>query len=202
MAYYIQIQNNQIVDCSTSLLKNGINIEVSKEIFDDYEQDKYIYKNGEIVLNPQFEEIKAQEERERIQELLMTRSDFFDATIKAWRMRDKELLALIENLLKTLPIDEVTKMIAINNFENAQNFYRKHDLFSIIVNVPIQLTETTQVIITNEHLDRFFDEVNKGNKATAWEHLPLPTLIEVEENNTAQAAGASADTTEYSYDDV
>ena len=184
MKYYFYIENNKINGKGQIKLLNLTSIEVSKEIFNDYEQDKYIYDNGEIVLNPQFEEIKAQEERERIQELLMTRSDFFDATIKAWRMRDKELLVLIENLLETLPIDEVTKMIAINNFENAQNFYRKHDLFSIIVNVPIQLTETTQVIITNEHLDRFFDEVNKGNKATAWEYLPLPTLIEVEEEKT------------------
>lgn len=166
-------------------------------------QDEYVLDGEEYVLKDEaWEEKQAQKEHERIQELLMTRSDFFDATIKAWRMRDKELLALIENLLQTLPIDEVTKMIAINNFENAQNFYRKHDLFAIIVNIPIQLTETTQVIIKNEHLDRFFDEVNKGNKATAWQHLPLPTLIEAEENSTAQASDTSANTTEYSYDDV
>lgn len=68
MAYYIQIQNNQIVDCSTSLLKNGINIEVSKEIFDDCSKNKNKYQPNEtldgIELNPNYEEIKAQERRE------------------------------------------------------------------------------------------------------------------------------------------
>lgn len=126
------------------------------------------------------EEEIAQQERERIQELFMTRSDFFDGTIQAWGIGQDELLVLIQGLLATLPIENVKKLIAINNFKNALNFYRKHDLFKMLVNIPIQLTETIQVILTDESLDKFFDEVNKGNKATAWQYLPQPTLIPIE----------------------
>lgn len=121
-------------------------------------------------------------EKERIQELSMTRSDFFDGTIMAWGIGQDELLVLIQGLLATLPIEDVKKLIAINNFKNALNFYRKHDLFKMLVNIPIQLTETIQVILTEESLDKFFDEVNKGNKETAWQYLPQPVEIPIEES--------------------
>lgn len=127
------------------------------------------------------DEQKELEEKERIQELSMTRSDFFDGTIMAWGIGQDELLVLIQGLLATLPIDNVKKLIAINNFKNALNFYRKHDLFKMLVNIPIQLTETIQVILTDESLDKFFDEVNKGNKATAWQYLPQPVQIPLPE---------------------
>ena len=127
------------------------------------------------------EEEIAEQEQARIQELSMTRSDFFDGTIMAWGVGQDELLILIQALLATLPIEDVKKLIAINNFKNALNFYRKHDLFKMLVNIPIQLTETIQVIITDEHLDKFFDEVDKGNKETAWQYLPQPVAIPVEE---------------------
>ena len=126
------------------------------------------------------DEEKAQEEKERIQELSMTRSDFFDGTIMAWGVGQDELLVLIQGLLATLPIEDVKKLIAINNFKNALNIYRKHDLFKMLVNIPIQLTETIQVILTDESLDKFFDEVDKGNKATAWQYLPQPVEIPIE----------------------
>lgn len=118
-------------------------------------------------------------EKERIQELFMTRSDFFDGTIQAWGVGQDELLVLIQALLATLLIEDVKKLMAINNFRNALNFYRKHDLFKMLVNIPIQLTETIQVIITDEHLDKFFDEVDKGNKETAWQYLPQPVAIPI-----------------------
>lgn len=80
MAYYVQIQNNQIVDCSTSLLKNGINIEVSKEIFDDCSKNKNKYQPNEtldgIELNPNFEQEERQKELERIGNLTCTKRVF------------------------------------------------------------------------------------------------------------------------------
>ena len=60
------------------------------------------------------------------------------------------------------------------------NFYRKHPLFNLLVNVPIQLTENVQIVIAEEHLDNFFNEVANGNKETAWQYLPQPTLIPIE----------------------
>lgn len=130
------------------------------------------YTNGEV--NPNYAEEQVQKEKARINELSMTRSDFFDGTIMAWGIGQDELLVLIQGLLDTLPIEDVKKLIAINNFKNALNFYRKHDLFKMLTNIPIQLTETLQVTLTDEHLDKFFDEVNKGNKETAWQYLPQP----------------------------
>lgn len=133
------------------------------------------------------EEEQALKEKERIQELFMTRSDFFDGTIQAWGVGQDELLVLIQTLLVGLPIDDVKKLMAINNFKNALNFYRKHDLFNLLVGTPIKLSDTVQIVIENEHLDKFFDEVAKGNKATAWQYLPHPVMIPVEEENADSA---------------
>lgn len=181
---FANIRNNEIIDMNSKYLDKDITrVEVSNEIYQAYVEDrnKVIYLDGEIVLNPNYEIEQEQKEKERIQELSMTRSDFFDGTIMAWGIGQDELLVLIQGLLATLPIENVKKLIAINNFKNALNFYRKHDLFKMLVNIPIQLTETIQVILTDESLDKFFDEVDKGNKATAWQYLPQPVQIPLPE---------------------
>ncbi|MBR4982223.1 MAG: hypothetical protein IKY94_06665, partial [Lachnospiraceae bacterium] len=128
----------------------------------------------------------------RIQELFMTRSDFFDGTIDAWGVGEDELLFLVQRMLTGLPLENNQKLKAINNFKNALNFYRKHDLFKMLIGTPIQLTETTQVIITEENLDKYFDEVAKGNKETAWQYLPQPMAIPIEPDVTEKP----------SYDDI
>ena len=152
------------------------------------ETDKALYAleaneimvDGEPTIDPEYEEKQAQKEHDRIQELSMTRSDFFDGTIMAWGVGQDELLVLIQGLLSTLPLEDKTKLIAINNFRNALNFYRKHDLFKMLVGYAIPLNETYQITIMDEELDKFFDEVAKGNKAIAWEYLPKPVEIVVE----------------------
>ena len=116
----------------------------------------------------------------------MTRSDFFDGTIDAWGIGEDELLLVIKQLLGGLPFAETTKLKALNNFKNALNFYRKHTLFNLLVGQPIPLTENIQITLTDEALDKYFDEVNKGNKDTAWQYLPQPVAVplpdHVEEN--------------------
>ena len=132
------------------------------------------------------EEEIAEQEHERIQELFMTRSDFFDGTIDAWGIGEDELLLVIKQLLGGLPFAETTKLKALNNFKNALNFYRKHTLFNLLVGQPIPLTENVQITLTDEALDKYFDEVNKGNKDTAWQYLPQPVAVplpdHIEEN--------------------
>lgn len=76
MKYYFYIENNKINGKGQAKCLNLTCVEVTQEIYNDYEQDKYIYENGEIVLNPQFEEIKAQKERERIGNLTCTKRVF------------------------------------------------------------------------------------------------------------------------------
>ena len=128
------------------------------------------------------EEEIAQQECERIQELFMTRSDFFDGTIDAWGIGEDELLLVIKQVLNVLPFEDRVKLKALNNFKNALNFYRKHALFSLLVGNPIKLTDTIQVTLTDEALDKYFDEVNKGNKDTAWQYLPQPVAIPLPEH--------------------
>lgn len=158
---------------------------LDKELFnlDKVEETtlEYVLDGEEYVLKDEAWEAKqAQKEKERIQELFMTRSDFFDGTIDAWGVGEDELLFLVQRMLTGLPLENNQKLKAINNFKNALNFYRKHDLFKMLIGTPIQLTETTQVIITEESLDKYFDEVAKGNKATAWQYLPQPVAIPID----------------------
>ena len=128
------------------------------------------------------EEELAEQEHERIQELFMTRSDFFDGTIDAWGIGEDELLLVIKQVLNVLPFEDRVKLKALNNFKNALNFYRKHALFSLLVGNPIKLADTIQVTLTDEALDKYFDEVNKGNKDTAWQYLPQPVAIPLPEH--------------------
>lgn len=147
-----------------------------EEIVDEEGNTTIIHTYNLKALGYTEEEIAIQE-CERIQELFMTRSDFFDGTIDAWGIGEEELLLVIKQVLDLLPFDEKTERKALNNFKNALNFYRKHTLFSLLVGNPIKLTDTIQVTLTDEALDKFFDEVNKGNKDTAWQYLPQPVAI-------------------------
>ena len=83
MKYYFYIENDKINGKGQAKCLNLTCVEVTQEVYNDYEQDKYIYENGEIVLNPQFEEIKAQEERERVGNLTMTALDFVNVLKQA-----------------------------------------------------------------------------------------------------------------------
>ena len=156
---------------------NNLTIEETDEAIYALEPNEMLNENGEIVINPNYEEELKQQEHERIQELFMTRSDFFDGTIDAWGIGEEELLLVIKQVLDLLPFDEKTERKALNNFTNALNFYRKHALFGLLVGNPIKLTDTIQVTLTDEALDKYFDEVNKGNKDTAWQYLPQPVAI-------------------------
>lgn len=118
------------------------------------------------------DEQKAQEEHERIQELFMTRSDFFDATIKAFGADEDDLLTAIGSAIVPLGIDNTAQKIALNNYKNALNFYRKHPLFTMLSNVPIKITEELIVTITSEQWDKFFDETDKKNPEAYKELLP------------------------------
>ncbi len=113
-----------------------------------------------------------QQEKERIQELFMTRSDFFDGMIKAFGLGSEELLIVIQNILETQTIDSTEKKVAINNYKNALNFYRKHPLFSMLSNIDINFNEKTVAKFTEAQWDKFFVETNKKNPEAYKELLP------------------------------
>lgn len=67
MTYYAFVKNEKIIGIGQArLLNDGVlNIEVSQEIYDACTEDldKCIYKDGKIIINPEYEEIKAQKRR-------------------------------------------------------------------------------------------------------------------------------------------
>lgn len=119
------------------------------------------------------EEEKQAKEQERIQELFMSKSDFFDGTIKAFGADKNDLQPAITAILESLPISDIEKKVALNNFENAQDYYRKHSLFTLLSDVEIPITETLTIEISSKQWDRFFDETSKGNKDAYKELLAM-----------------------------
>lgn len=177
MTYYIFIEDGKIngsgeCKCLTEGFKN---IEVTEEVYNNFIEDnlKYTFDGTNIIPNPNYEDEKALEEHHRIQELSMTKSDFFDATIKAFGLTKEALQVVISRVLDVMQIDNTTKLIALNNYENALNFYRKHTLFSILSNIELPIgTNGEGVRITSEQFDKFFDETNKKNPDAYKELLP------------------------------
>lgn len=103
------------------------------------------------------QEEKEQQEKARILELSMTRSDFFDGMIMAFGLDSKELRVIVENVLGSINVTPVQIRVALNNYDNALNFYRKHTLFTLINNVQIPISETMYLLFTNDIWDKFFD---------------------------------------------
>lgn len=99
----------------------------------------------------------AQKERERLDALFMTRSDFFDGFILAFNLGQAELRAIVEQILNSINITDVEIKVALNNFDNALNFYRKHTLFTLLNGVEIPISETMYLIFTSDIWDKFFD---------------------------------------------
>lgn len=129
--------------------------------------------NGQVVDNrEEYEAELAEQERERIQSLSMTRSDFFDGTIKAFGADSEDLLKAIEYVLAGLEIADVDKKVALNNYKNALNFYRKHPLFTMLADVEIPIREGVSITISSEQWDGFFDETDKKNPEAYKELLP------------------------------
>lgn len=117
MRYYT-IQNNGILTAETrqALERFYDNI---LELPEDYEDGKYIVVDGELVLNPNWEEEKKRAERERLDALILTPSDVERALYYSELQMDfEDLKALIKE--KAPQID--LKGLAIEF--RANNFYR------------------------------------------------------------------------------
>lgn len=135
--------------------------------------EEYVLDGEQYILKDEaWEEKQAQKEKERIQELYMTRSDFFDATIRAFGADEDDLLTAIGGVLVPMGIDNVEAKIALNNYKNALNFYRKHPLFTMLSNVNIPISDEVVINITSDQWDRFFDETSKKNPEAYKELLP------------------------------
>ncbi len=90
------------------------------------------------------EEEKQQAERERLNNLSMTRGDVFEALILAKGLGKAQIRAMIEQA----ELDTVTKALYLNRFDEALEFYRGYPIFDMLGEA---------LGITGEMLDKFFD---------------------------------------------
>lgn len=172
MRYYT-IQNNNILTAETRQALERFYDNVL-ELPKDYEQGKYIVVDGELVLNPDWEEEQKQKERERLDSLYMTRSDFFDGFIMAFNLGQTELRAIVEQILNSINITDVEIKVALNNYDNALNFYRKHTLFTLLNGVEIPISEDITLVFTSDIWDKFFDTKNYKELQKAIKVKPEP----------------------------
>lgn len=90
------------------------------------------------------DEEKAKAERERLDNLSMTRGDVFEALILAKGLGKAQIRAMIEQA----ELDTVTKALYLNRFDEALEFYRGYPIFDMLGQA---------LGITSEMLDKFFD---------------------------------------------
>jgi pyoverdine/dityrosine biosynthesis protein Dit1 len=143
--YYIQVENKNIIGKGQvkCLNEEVENIEVSKDVY--YNLDRYMYQDGQIVENPNYEEEQAQKERERIALLSLTRGDVFRGLLQAKGVTRAQLRAMIET---NEALTEVQKEMALIDFDEALNFYRGNALID---------TVGFALGITSGQLDKFFE---------------------------------------------
>ena len=119
--YYAHIKDNKLVDITQCkyIGEEWINLEVSQDIFDDSE--KYIYSNGEIILNPNYETEQAQKERQRLNLLNLTKADVLLALYQ-----DK---GITPEDIKTMLKDNVEALI---KFDYASTYYRGDEVVNAL----------------------------------------------------------------------
>lgn len=88
--YYIFVEDNKLNGCGECPCNGAI--EVSEEVYNAYlqDQDRYIYQDGTIIENPDYEEVKRQKEQERINNLTMTALDFINV-VKSVGLSDVDI---------------------------------------------------------------------------------------------------------------
>lgn len=115
MFYTIQNNNLLIAENEQALTRFYNNV---LPLPNDYEVGKYIVSDGELVLNPNWEEEQAQKERQRLDSLTLTPADVERALYKAKNMDFEDLKSFIHEQLPAIDI----KGLSIEF--RAKDFYR------------------------------------------------------------------------------
>ena len=119
--FYLMVENDEIIGASECPSGGEIiDVEVSEEVYNKYidDTDRYIYQDGEIVENPNYEEIKKQKRRQELDAMTLTPADVERALYKAKGMDFEDLKALIVQQLPDIDL----KGLAIEF--RAKDFYR------------------------------------------------------------------------------
>ena len=104
------------------------------------ENETQVIENAEINI-----EAERKREEERVKNLHMTRGDFFEGFILATGLTENTLRSYIENLSG---ITETEKILYLNRFDNALDFYRGY---------PAVSTVGALMGISEEQLTKFFE---------------------------------------------
>lgn len=107
-------------------------------------QEGYVIYDFELMTIEEKEAKEAQQERERLDNLSMTRGDVFEALILAKGLTKPQIRAMIEQA----ELDTVTKALYLNRFDEALQFYRAYPIFNMLGQA---------LGITGEMLDKFFE---------------------------------------------
>ena len=144
--FYIQ-QDNKIVlfDEDKQKLQNTIAFMPQYEGLEIKEvQEGYVIYDFELMTVEEMKEKQAQKERERLDGLKMTRGDVFEALILARGLTKPQIRAMIENA----ELDDITKALYLNRFDEALDFYRGFPVFNMLGQV---------LGVTPKQLDDFFE---------------------------------------------
>ena len=138
---YLGYQNGKIKFYTETKLDTALyNIDKVEET-----QEEYIFDGEEYVLKDEaWEEKQTQKERERLDNLSMTRGDVFEALILAKGLGKAQIRAMIEQA----ELDTVTKALYLNRFDEALEFYRGYPIFDMLGEA---------LGITGAMLDKFFE---------------------------------------------
>ena len=139
--FYFHILNSQIISKGQSKVLNADNIEIAEEVYNN--SDKYIYRDGEVVLDPDYEAKQEQKERERIAQLYLTRADVERGIYKAKGMDFDDIIAFV-----TANQPQGLDIKALKIELKANHFYRGNSYVSAIGKL---------LGFSEEQLDKFFE---------------------------------------------
>lgn len=116
--YYAIITDNKLNgkgQCPVSG-ENTFSVEIAQEVYNDF--DRYMWNDTEIVLNPNYEEEQRQKEQERINQLTMTKADFWIALL------DRDITKqMVKDKINLIP-DEKLKAKTLIRLDDADHFWR------------------------------------------------------------------------------
>ena len=144
--YYVE-QDDKIVlyGNDIQIIQNNINLITEYSGLKIKETNKNIITfNGEFVFEDDVKEELVKAERERLDNLSMTRGDVFEALILAKGLGKAQIRAMIEKA----ELDDITKALYLNRFDEALEFYRGYPIFDMLGQA---------LGITGGMLDKFFE---------------------------------------------
>ena len=116
--------------------------------YKEFQEGKRIWQNDELVVNPNYEAEQAQKEAERIAMLKLTRGDVFRALLMAKGVTRAQIKAQLEAMPMTTQEEQITRELALIDFDEALDFYRGNSLIDTVGNA---------LGITSSQLDNFFE---------------------------------------------